>query len=75
MSEYHIETSHKSKKTTLIVCACGGYLGAHYYYVGRYGKGLLYTLTLGLFLIGWIADLIKISGGTFKDGAGVAIRK
>ncbi len=37
-----------------------GILGAHRYYAGKLGTGLLYTLTGGLFLVGWILDLFMM---------------
>lgn len=73
--QYQVVTSDKSKKTALIICACAGYIGAHHFYVGRIGTGLLYLCTLGLFTIGWIVDIIKIATGTFVDGAGVPLKK
>ena len=77
MSEnnYTTVTSDRSKTTTLILCIVLGFAGVHHFYVGRIGMGILYLFTGGLFCIGWIADIIKIATGTFKDGAGVPIRK
>lgn len=68
--------SEKSKKTALILCCLGFvcFAGLHYFYVGRIGKGLLYLFTLGFFLIGTIADAIKIAGGGFLDSAGAPLR-
>ncbi|MEG2618930.1 MAG: TM2 domain-containing protein [Bacilli bacterium] len=74
-ANYVTNTSDKSKKVALILCACGGFFGIHLFYVGKIGKGLLYMCTAGLFFLGWIFDLIKISIGTFTDGAGVPLRK
>lgn len=75
MANYMTMTSDKSKKTALIICAIGGLFGAHHYYVGNIGKGLLYTFTVGIMSIGWFVDLIKISTGSFKDNAGAPLRK
>lgn len=75
MANYVTGTSDKSKKTAQILCACGGFLGLHQYYVGNIGKGLLYTCTFGLFLFGWIGDLIKISLGSFRDNVGAPLRQ
>lgn len=72
---YSTITSDKSKKTALLLCAFGGMLGLHHYYVGNIGKGLLYSFTAGLLLFGWFGDLIKISTGGFKDNAGAPLRK
>ena len=70
-------TSHKSKQTTLILCLIGfvGLGGLHDFYVGKIGMGIVTLFTLNFFGIGTVIDLIKIAGGTYTDGAGVAIRK
>ena len=75
MANYTTVTSDKSKKTALILCILGGFFGLHQYYVGKIGTGLLYTFTGGLFLIGWVLDLIKIATGSFKDNVGAPLRK
>ena len=60
---------------TLLLCLfCGG-IGVHRYYVGKIGTGILYTLTLGIFGIGTLIDLIKIATGKFTDKNGNYIRK
>ncbi len=35
-----------------------GFLGSHRFYFGRPVSGTIYFFTLGLFLIGWLIDLI-----------------
>lgn len=74
-NNFVVQTSAKSKKTAFWVWLFLGMFGGHYYYVGRIGKGLLYTCTAGLLLFGWLFDLFAILGGTFKDAAGVPLRK
>ncbi|XP_071476744.1 uncharacterized protein [Diadema antillarum] len=37
-----------------------GLLGGHHYYLGRIWFGALYTLTLGLFGVGWLVDVFRI---------------
>ena len=74
-TQYHVETSHKSKMVALILCIFGGFFGFHLFYVGRIGKALLYIFTGGLFCVGWLIDIVKIASGTFTDNAGVALRK
>ena len=59
--------SRKSKMTALLLCIFLGYFGAHYFYVGKGGKGLLYLFTVGLFGIGWIVDIFRIASGSFRD--------
>ena len=43
--------------------------------VGKIGTGILYTLTAGLFGIGYLVDFIKILCGKFTDKNGNAIRR
>lgn len=38
-----------------------GCLGAHKFYRKKYGMGVLYLLTLGLFLFGWIGDAVCLT--------------
>lgn len=71
---YVTQTSDKSKKTALILCAAGGWLGLHQFYVGNIGKGLLYMFTVGLCCFGWWKDLYLISLGKFKDNSGAPLR-
>lgn len=37
-----------------------GLIGVHKFYVNKFGMGIVYILTEGLFLIGWLADLFTI---------------
>lgn len=74
MANYVTNTSDKRKTTALLLCLIGGMFGLHQYYVGRIGKGLLYTFTCGLFGIGWVVDIIKILLGTYTDNVGAPLR-
>lgn len=49
-----------NKWTAFFLCLFLGYFGAHKFYEGRIGMGILYLLTIGLFGIGWIVDIILI---------------
>ncbi len=61
---------HKSKWVALLLCLFLGYFGAHRFYVGKTGTGILYIFTMGLFGFGWIIDCISILIGSFRDKAG-----
>ena len=68
----HKKKSEKSKNASgsgnggklqivaLILCILLGLLGVHRFYLGYNGLGILYLLTLGLFGIGWLIDIILL---------------
>lgn len=60
--------SDKSQVVAMILCIV--FAGAHYYYVGRIRRGLLYTFTAGFLFIGTFGDFLVISSGRFKDAQG-----
>lgn len=72
---YTTITSDKSKKKALIICAIGGIVGAHDFYLGKIGKGLVKLFTVNFFCIGWFIDLISIATGGYKDNAGAPLRR
>ncbi len=75
MSNYVTITSDKKKGTALLLCILFGYVGAHYYYVGRIGRGLLATFTFNFAMIGWIVDIFTIAMGKFRDNVGNPLRE
>lgn len=50
----------KNKWVAFLLCLFLGFLGAHKFYEGKAGMGILYIFTGGLFGIGWIIDLIVL---------------
>jgi hypothetical protein len=44
-----------------------GVFGAHRFYVGKIGTGILQLCTLGGLGLWWLADLILIAAGEFRD--------
>ena len=48
----------KNKWVAFFLCFFLGFLGAHKFYEGRGGSGVLYLLTCGLFGFGWFIDCI-----------------
>ena len=69
-----IDVPPKNKWVAFLLCLLLGYLGAHYFYVGKIGMGILYLLTLGLVGIGWIVDIVRegqcavfMKGGALAD--------
>lgn len=50
----------KNKWVSFFLCLFLGYIGAHKFYEGKIGMGILYLFTLGLFGIGWFIDCIVL---------------
>lgn len=50
----------RNKWVALALCFFLGFVGAHKFYEGKAGLGVLYIFTFGLFGIGWLVDLITI---------------
>lgn len=50
----------KNKWVAFLLCVFLGFLGAHKFYEGRIGAGILYLLTFGLLGIGWLIDSIVL---------------
>lgn len=50
----------RSKWVAFLLCLFLGGIGAHKFYEGKVGMGILYLFTCGLFFIGWLIDLIAL---------------
>ena len=57
-------------KTEMILAWCTGFVGGHKFYRKKYGMGILYILTVGLFLIGWLGDSISLTWQYFTAKKG-----
>jgi hypothetical protein len=63
-------TSEKSRGVALALAAVLGPFGAHRFYVGKTGTGLLMLCTLGGAGLWYLYDVIVVAGGSFRDADG-----
>lgn len=61
------EISDRSRGAALALVALLGPFGAHRFYAGKIGTGLLMLCTLGGLGIWWLYDVIVIATGGFRD--------
>lgn len=73
--EAELVPSEKSKSVALVLSILLGWCGAHRFYVGKGGSGVLWFFTCGMFCFGWFVDIIKIAGNKFTDGRGRRLRR
>jgi hypothetical protein len=62
--------SEKSRGVALALCFPLGVFGAHRFYVGKIGTGLLQLCTLGGLGLWYLYDLILVAAGEFRDEDG-----
>ena len=68
--------SPKSRLVALLLCFFLGPLGAHRFYVRKYGTAVLMICTIGGFFGIWVLiDLVFIIVGAFKDKEGKVLFK
>ena len=65
---------YRSRWAAFFLCLLFGTFGAHRFYVGKTGTGILWLMTFGLFSFGYTIDLILILFGAFRDKAGWPLR-
>lgn len=65
--------SEKSKGVALCLCVFLGFFGAHRFYVGKTGTGVLWIFTVGGLAFGWMYDLIMICCNKFTDKSGAVL--
>ena len=67
--------SEKRILPAFLLCFFLGCFGAHRFYVGKIGTGVVWLLTAGCFGIGWIIDIVNILSDNFTDAAGHPLKK
>ena len=69
-----VATSDKGFVPAILLCFFLGALGAHRFYVGKIGTGILQLLTFGGLGMWALVDFVMIATGNFKDKGGRAVR-
>ena len=64
------EISPKSRLVAVLLCFFLGVFGAHRFYVGKIGTGVLMLVTVGGLGIWALIDLIFVVIGSFRDKEG-----
>jgi hypothetical protein len=65
-----LDPSDKSRGVATALAALLGPFGAHRFYVGKTGSGVLMAATLGGLGVWWLYDLIVVAAGDFRDVQG-----
>jgi len=64
---HSLDPSDKSRGVALAMAVLLGPFGAHRFYVGKTGTGLLMLATLGGLGIWYLYDVILVASGSFRD--------
>ena len=72
--ENQVEKSEKGFVPTILLCLILGVFGAHRFYVGKVGTGIIQLVTLGGLGIWSFIDLIMIIVGKFEDKQGYVVK-
>lgn len=67
--------SNKSRGIAFILALVLGVFGAHRFYVGKIGTGILMLCTFGGLGIWYLYDVIMVASGAFRDADGRRVLK
>jgi hypothetical protein len=77
-SQPALATLSRSERRLLpasLLCVFLGIFGAHRFYAGKTGTGLIQLVTLGGAGLWWMGDLIMLLTGSFRDADGERITR
>ncbi len=66
--------SDKSRAIALALGCVLGPFGAHRFYLGKIGTGILQAFTLGGMGLWWLYDMILLAFGSFRDAEGRQVK-
>jgi hypothetical protein len=61
------DVSDKSRLAAFLLALFTGVFGGHRFYLGKVGSGILQLCTLGGMGIWWLADMVLVASGEFRD--------
>lgn len=67
--------SPRSRGVALALAVPLGWCGAHRFYAGKVGTGLLMLCTGGGLGLWWLYDMILVASGEFRDSDGLHLRR
>jgi len=67
-SKYLLQKEMKSKGVAYLCLV----FGLHYFYLGQIGKGILFWLTMGGFMLWWFYDLVTLSSRIDKHNEAIS---
>ena len=70
MADDDLFASPKSRTVAFLLALVLGVFGAHRFYAGKIGTGILQLCTLGGLGLWWLYDVIVIASGSFRDAEG-----
>ena len=61
---------YKNRLVLILLCVFLGWAGVHRFYAGKVGTGLIWLFTCGVFVFGWLRDIVVVLAGSFYDSNG-----
>lgn len=61
---------YKNRLTLILLCVLLGWVGAHRFYAGKIGTGIIWLFSCGGLVFGWLHDIVVVLAGNFLDANG-----